>query len=257
MLFRLPAPLPGEGVTYFFALPLCEESGEDSISTLERCASATAACASALESFDSWLRLLSGEPSDEPGVPTANDPPCGVPNAPPTAAPRVLTPPLRTDDAFAFTPSDSSASKRVAGKSFNALLASSASPASRSHRCHAGAARSITSPSAIVASARVIPASVGDSSDTNISPSKIPPRKPPHTNTSGPTPAVVCRHRRLADAAASFALPVDRVSVTDHPAFCPADVFSTARDRASSTMLPPPSAPPLTCNRVPTKDTAC
>ena len=90
-----------------------------------------------------------------------------------------------------------------------ALFASSSSPASRSHRRHAGAARSITSASLAVASSRVIPPSSGLSSATNISPSSVPPRNPPHVNTSGPTPAVVCLHRRLADAAAALASAAD------------------------------------------------
>ena len=242
------------------------------MSTLVRCASATAARASAEESFASWFRLFSGDPSAEPGVRTANDPPCGVPNAPfspraaffPLASPRASpTPDFEETRSPNVSPPSASASAR-GGSVDVARAASSRSPTSRSHLCHAGAARSITSASASVASARVMPASLGGSSDTYMSPSRFPPRKPPHVNTRGPTPAVVCLHRRLAAAAASLAelgdTPRDslaRTSVTDHPAAGPAEVFSTARDSESSTMLPPPSAPPLTCSRVPTKDTAC
>ena len=264
-----PALLPGEGVTYLLPPDPADESGLESMSTLVRCASATAARASAEESRASWFRLFSGDPSSEPGVRTANDPPCGVPNAPDAFRSAFLDP----GPAFASTPvfeaavpnvspsrasSSSAAAVARGGSVAVAFAASSRSPTSRSHLCHAGAARSITSASASVASARDMFASPGASSATYMSPSRFPPRKPPHVNTRGPTPAVVCLHRRLAAAAASLAgAPTARTSVTDQPAAGPAEVFKTARDSESSTMLPPPSAPPLTCSRVPTKDTAC
>ena len=257
-----PALLPGEGVTYL--LPEPADSGEESMSTLVRCASATAARASADESFASESRLFSGDPSFEPGVFTAKDPPCGVPNAPdPDRTPDVpvlldVVVPVLGRVPPNVSPTSSSSASVFSGSVAVALAASSRSPTSRSHLCHAGAARSITSASASVASARDMFASPGASSATYMSPSRFPPRKPPHVNTRGPTPAVVCLHRRLAAAAASLAgAPTARTSVTDQPAAGPADVFKTARDSESSTMLPPPSAPPLTCSRVPTKDTAC
>mmetsp|Transcript_4238 Transcript_4238/g.19227 ORF Transcript_4238/g.19227 Transcript_4238/m.19227 type:complete len:654 (-) Transcript_4238:282-2243(-) len=225
-------------------LPLPWLSGGESMSTFPDLASATAAWASSELSLVIASRLFSGEPSALPGEPWSNlrDPTLlGVPKPPPLAYAFPASPPPPTKLGFAET---------------NAA-ASSMRPESRSHLCQAGAARSTCSASAAVASARVSPCAPGLSSMTNMSPSRLPPRRPPQTNTKGPTPAVVCRHLRLAVAADDLDPPASSMSATDHPADAPADVFSTESDRWSSTMLPPPSAPPLTCRRVPTKDTAC
>ena len=163
------------------------------MSTLVRCASATAARASRRRASRSESRLFSGEPSSSPACRTAKDPPCGVPNAPDRL--RLAFLPAVSSALDVRTTSRRRRRRRLASftaaspRQLAGAVASSRSPTSRSHLCHAGAARSITSASASVASARVMPASLGASSDTYMSPSRFPPRKPPHVNTRGPTPA--------------------------------------------------------------------
>mmetsp|Transcript_2767 Transcript_2767/g.11287 ORF Transcript_2767/g.11287 Transcript_2767/m.11287 type:complete len:453 (-) Transcript_2767:260-1618(-) len=195
--------------------------------------------------------LFSGDPSALPGEPWSN---LSDPALPPTNlrdsrfVVGVANPGL-TEPSWWVTTASGFAAENAA--------ASSRSPASRSHRCHAGAARSTCSASTAVASALVSPCASGLSSITYTSPRRVPPRRPPHTNTNGPTPAVAWRHRRLAVAAAASEPPARSISAVDQPAAEPADVFSTESDRWSSTMDPPPRAPPLTSSLVPTKATAC
>mmetsp|Transcript_4335 Transcript_4335/g.15288 ORF Transcript_4335/g.15288 Transcript_4335/m.15288 type:complete len:205 (-) Transcript_4335:15-629(-) len=204
--------------------------------------------------------MFGGEPSSLPGESTAKEPPSGVPN-PPVRLDWFFPPfffPLASDDVARVVVVVVSVFNGGNPPISTARVASSKSPTSASQSLHAGAFTSITSLSAASASARVIPLSLKDSSDTYMSPRRLPPRNPPHENTSGPTPATACRHRRDAAAHAALLPLLSPDAVTnDHPALGPADVFNTASEDASSTMLPPPSAPPDTCSRVPMNATLC
>mmetsp|Transcript_21598 Transcript_21598/g.59896 ORF Transcript_21598/g.59896 Transcript_21598/m.59896 type:complete len:262 (-) Transcript_21598:912-1697(-) len=89
-----------------------------------------------------------------------------------------------------------------------------------------------------------------ESSATSRSSSSWLPFKPPYTNTNGPTDATACRQRRVKS---SLLPPVLGTDCTHWPAL----VSSTTVDVASSTILPPPTAPPDMCSRLPTNTAPC